>query len=92
MKRPPKPVAPPAPSVHPRSTGAFDARQIALMADRAIAGDVVQPASIPELCALLAALQERGYGLKRRTEWEQRANPWLLLVTPNGVTKEVENV
>ncbi len=72
MKRPPKPATPHVPEI--------DARQITLMADRAIAGDVVQPASIPELCALLAALQARGYGLKRRTEWEQRANPWLFLV------------
>ncbi len=72
MKRPPKPLIPTMP--------AFDARQIALMAERAIAGDVVQPASIPELCALLSELKARGYGMKRRTEWEQRANPWLFLV------------
>ncbi len=80
MKRPLKPATFPTPGVHPRSIGAFDAQQIALMADRAIAGDVVQPASIPELCALLGELKGRGYGLKRRTEWEQRANPWLFLV------------
>lgn len=60
----------------------LDAAQLDALADRAIVGDVVQSGSLMEFCALLAVLQARGYELKRRTEWEQRAAPWLFLVVP----------
>lgn len=70
-----RPTLPPAPAP-------LDAGQLAALAERVIAGDVVQPANLADCCALLAVLQGRGYELKRRTDWEQRAAPWRLIVVP----------
>jgi hypothetical protein len=64
----------------------FDAAQIALLADRVLAQDVVT-VTIEETVALLAELKARGYGLKQRTEWERRETPWLLLVVPSSSGK-----
>lgn len=68
------------PTLQPDS---INPQQIAIMADQTLDGGVVQPSSIPELCALLDVLRSRGYELKRRTEWEQYAAPWLLIVVPS---------
>jgi hypothetical protein len=61
---------------------AIDPQRVAHLADRVLAQDVVTPNSIEEFSALLTELRQRGYTLKQRTEWEQRAAPWLLLVVP----------
>jgi hypothetical protein len=61
---------------------AFTAAQIAHLADQALAGNVVTPPSIEGLSALLDELKRRGYALKRRTEWEKAAAPWLFIVVP----------
>ena len=65
----------------PRPT-LIDPQQLSLMADQALAGGVVQPDSIPELCVLLEILRSRGYELKRHTVWEESAAPWLFIVVP----------
>jgi hypothetical protein len=84
MKQSTKPA--PRAAVSPRSSvtqpPACTAAQIAHLADRALAGDVVSPGSIEGLSALLDELRRRGFELKRRTEWEQSAAPWLFIVTP----------
>lgn len=82
MTRAPKPA--PRATVSPRSGATqppvIDQTQIRSMADRALAGDVVQTASVEEFCALIEELARRGHPLKRRTEWEQKAAPFTFLV------------
>jgi hypothetical protein len=65
---------------------AIDPEQIPQLLEHALAGDVVQLGSLEELCAVLAEAQRRGYELKHRTEWEQRADPWLLILVPVQAT------
>lgn len=68
----------------------IDPAQIRVLADRALAGDVVQPESIEELGAFLDELRRRGYELKRRTEGEQREAPWLFLIAPLSASVPAE--
>ena len=77
-----KQSARPAPRHSAYSPPALTAAQIAHLADRALAGDVVSPGSIEGLGALLDELKRRGYTLKLRTEYEQQAAPWLFIVAP----------
>jgi hypothetical protein len=74
MKRPSRP-RPPVTYAAP-----LDMQRIASLADRALAGETVDTASVEECAALLRVLRERGYGLKRRTEQEQKAAPWRFVV------------
>jgi hypothetical protein len=65
----PRPIAPP-----------IDPDRVAALAVQVLAGAVVTTRSLEEFGALLAVLKQRGYALKRRTEWEVNANPFLFIV------------
>ena len=67
--------------IPPTDPNPVNLARLPAMADHVLAGDVVQPASVLELCAPLRGLQQLGYELKHRTEWERRT-PWLFLVVP----------
>jgi len=54
--------------------------QIAALADRVQAGDVVQAGSVEEFCALMVELQRRGYALRERSEAEKQRAPFTFQV------------
>lgn len=54
----------------------IDPAQIAALADRVQAGDVVQADSLDEFCALLAELKRRGYALRERSDAEKQRAPF----------------
>lgn len=80
MKRPttPKPKSTP-PAARPIAPP-IDPDRVAALAVQVLAGVVVTTRSLEEFGALLAVLKQRGYALKRRTEWEVNANPFLFIV------------
>jgi hypothetical protein len=58
---------------------------IAVMVERVIAGQLVQPDDVLTFCEVLRELKARGYRLAERSEIERHMQPWVFKVTKEPV-------